>query len=672
MIPPFVFSRDESNGAPESRPSSVFDSPRAMMNGVTPEMESRYYEQLVGNVTTLTREFFNRLADPRRDLDKECGFPRQMDAEQYWNLYNRNSFASRVVETIPLAVWKGNPEVYEDEDADEETEFEGAWRQMNADLRGERSFFQDEEGSPFWDCLKRADILSGIGQYGVILLGFDDGLDLRDPVDGVEELNSMPKPYVKRKKSGDDEEDDAPKLNPREKAEKRASKRKTITENKRYKLVWNAKGGSYGPPPNTYTGVSGDEYALREDEDEADKEPEDDALPFDEDQRGTGGDESTDPSLQEEETAWEPKVRLLYMRAFPEVMAQVATYETNPTSLRYGQPTSYTISFHDPREVGSAGAQPPSHTRVVHWTRVIHVNLEGLSSETYGVERMRQVYRNLLSIEKLVYASPEMFYKGAFPGMSFESHPQLGGQVQYDKAGMKRMMEDYQNGLQRYLLTTGGSAKMLAPAVADPTPHVNVQVEAICVRIGIPVPVFKGYEIGEQASQNNTKDWDDKVKGWRETNRTPRLIVPIVDRLINVGVLPEPTGYSIKWPEVSQQSATERAQVISTLTQAMVSYISGDVAQFMPPMEYLTRIWEMTTEEAESIVEAAEKVLEEQKAEQEAQLAEFGAPQFGPDGRPVPQPKVGPDGEPTEDDPFAPAEAPSVPQESTDEEEVPQ
>src|SRR5690606_32750970 len=125
---------------------------------------------------------------------------------------------------------------------------------------------------------------------------------------------------------------------------------------------------------------------------------------------------------------------------------------------------------------------------------------------------------------------------------------------------------------------------------------------------------------GELASGQDDGDWDDVVRAWQVNDRNPRIIIPLVDRLINVGALPEPSGYSIDWPDITVQNETERAQIALTLTQAMVAYISGNGASFMPPTEYLTKIWQLDESEACVIVDAAEAVLEQQKAEEEQAL----------------------------------------------------
>ena len=40
--------------------------------------------------------------------------------------------------------------------------------------------------------------------------------------------------------------------------------------------------------------------------------------------------------------------KLLYLRLFPEALAQITQWETNQASPRCGQPVMYLLSFHDP------------------------------------------------------------------------------------------------------------------------------------------------------------------------------------------------------------------------------------------------------------------------------------------------------------------------------------
>src|SRR5690606_42007529 len=72
---------------------------------------------------------------------------------------------------------------------DKTTPFEMAWDQLGRSLKN-NSWHQDEEGNIIWEALARADTLSGIGHYGVILLGIDDGKELYRSEEHTSELQS--------------------------------------------------------------------------------------------------------------------------------------------------------------------------------------------------------------------------------------------------------------------------------------------------------------------------------------------------------------------------------------------------------------------------------------------------------------------------------------------------
>ena len=146
--------------------------------------------ELISNVMLSRQQLIDKYLDPRRDIDLECGHPKtaEITAEVYKELYDRG-LGRRVVEILPLESWKSQPEVYEDEDAENVTAFEQAWDDLGKGLLGDsgESLYQDEKGSPIWEYLCRADILSGIGHFGVLLLGLDDGLELWQPAQGITE-----------------------------------------------------------------------------------------------------------------------------------------------------------------------------------------------------------------------------------------------------------------------------------------------------------------------------------------------------------------------------------------------------------------------------------------------------------------------------------------------------
>lgn len=504
----------------------------------------RRITELVENAAISRQEFLQKFLDPRRDYAKECGYPENIynvSADFYRNLYDSEGIARRVVHVMPEESWQVQPEVYEDEDEETETPFEEAWEELSNKLRG-KSWYEDEKCSPIWEALRRADELSGIGHFGVILIGVNDGKALNEPIDG-------------------------------------------------------------SPPDSGNFSIQGDDA----------KKP--NQQPFV---------DSTD--LQYQGVQFAPpqkptkagKLELTFLRAFDESLVQITQYEASVQNPRFGLPVIYKITFNDPRQQQS-GIGLPLSTLAVHWSRVIHVADRLGSSEIFGTPRMQASLHRLLDLNKLYGGSAEMYWKGAFPGLSFETNPQMGGQVNMDVDSIRNQLYRYQNDLQRYLISSGMTAKTLAPQVVDPTPQIDTQIQAICIEIAIPQRIFMGSERGELASSQDKDNWAPRVDFRRNMYLTPRLIVPFVDRMIMIGVLPEPKSFKVKWPKIDSLTEVDKASIAQQLTTALSTYVSGGVENVMILKDYLVRILGMDSEAAEQIVEDAMN----QQVEQSATLEQY-------------------------------------------------
>jgi hypothetical protein len=443
------------------------------------------------NALTMSREaLMSRFADPRRDYDAECGHPETFSAEQYRELFDRDPVARRVVQCWPRESWRVLPSVYEDEGADTLTPFEQAWRALPAMLSG-GSRLRDEACSTVFRELALADELSGVGRYGALMLGLDDGLPLDQPA------------------------------------------------------------------------------VLRKGQ------------------------------------------RLLYLRSFPESLADVSRLESDPNSSRYGEPLQYLITFQDPRLVEGAAIGATGSSMSVHWTRVIHLCDNGESNRAFGTPRMQPVLNRLLDLKKLYGGSAEMYWRGAFPGLSIETHPSLGGDVKIDAVSMREQVDNYQNKLSRYLALRGMAAKSLAPQVVDPTPQIMAHLQAICILLEFPLRVFMGSEQGRLAADQDSRNHLARVRGRQNGYLTPRVVAPFVDRLVMLGVLPEPAQYSVWWPDVESASELEKADVAAKLCAAVAAYIQAGGEALIPPLDFFTRVLGWDDAEALEVLEHAVESAED-------------------------------------------------------------
>lgn len=111
-----------------------------------------------------------------RDTYKALGYPKELLFEHYWAFYTREHIAKRVVDAFPNACWQKPPEITEvDTKEGEDTEFEKQWKVL-----------VDEK--KVWHYMARIDRLSGIGDFGILLLGFDGDGELEEEITRARKL----------------------------------------------------------------------------------------------------------------------------------------------------------------------------------------------------------------------------------------------------------------------------------------------------------------------------------------------------------------------------------------------------------------------------------------------------------------------------------------------------
>lgn len=386
------------------------------------------------------------------------------------------------------------------------------------------------------------------------------------------------------------------------------------------------------------------------------------------------------------------KRRLLFLRCFDESLVQVVRYEWNIRNPRFGLPVMYRITLNDPRQPHS-GVGLPLATVYVHWSRVIHVADNLHASEIFGVPRMRPCLYPILDARKVRAASAEGYWQACLSLLSLETHPQLGGDAIVDVPSMQSIAHNLKERLQRLITTSGMSLKSVSPEIKDPTPFVAVLIEAICICLGCPIRVFKGTERGELASSQDDEDWNERRRSRQHLYLTPMLICPFIDRLIQIGVLPEPgkgrhvtsnvlvshpfqpgvaqsvtrsgmtwsrplvckkvkirtsggkvkvlnvyepaedeAGYIVEWPDIDAIGKKDKAGIALQNVQTISQFVNGNCESVLPAAAFWTRIMGWSEEDAEAIQDELEAQQEEQQQEAEDLADEHGFKPEPPEG----------------------------------------
>jgi hypothetical protein len=103
-----------------------------------------------------------------RDLYESLGYPDTITARMYRGRYERGGIAGRIVDAYPHATWRGGGTIEDNADPATETEFEKVWGELERRLG-------------IWPAFGRSDILAGLGEFSVLLIGAPGALE--DPLD---------------------------------------------------------------------------------------------------------------------------------------------------------------------------------------------------------------------------------------------------------------------------------------------------------------------------------------------------------------------------------------------------------------------------------------------------------------------------------------------------------
>ena len=387
-----------------------------------------------------------------RDIYQALGYKRELTYTDYWAQYSRQDIAKAIIDRPVKATWQGQLELIESEDA-ERTPFEDAWYKLNKKLR-------------LRSLLSRVDRLTGIGRYGVLLLGLDD---VTGGIDGFAKPVSL---------------------------------------------------------------------------------------------SGTR--------------------KLLYLKPFGEYSAKIDTYVVDPKNARYGKPLLYNITIAD--IVGGL-----SSTVKVHHSRIIHILEDHLESEVMGIPKLESVFNRIQDLEKLVGGDAEMFWRGARPGYSAMVDKDYS-MTQATKDDVQEQADEYEHGLRRILINQGIDYKALAQQIADPENHVKVQLMMISAVTGIPQRILSGSERGELSSAQDSGEWKTYVQSRREDHAEPNIIRPLVDRLLELKILPQPEteDYQIDWLDLFSISEKERVDIGKARSNAIREYTTNPNAEsVLPPRAFL-------------------------------------------------------------------------------------
>lgn len=259
---------------------------------------------------------------------------------------------------------------------------------------------------------------------------------------------------------------------------------------------------------------------------------------------------------------------VLFLSPFMQRNVQIDAMMENVMDSRYGKPEMYQVQL----QQLATSAVPKNLVMpkiLVHHSRVIHI-AEGLEEDdVYGTPRLERVYNLFDDLMKIVGGSAEMFWLIANRGMQVDVDAESMLSPD-DEKNLEAEIQEYMNNLRRFIRTKGVTVTPLGGDSIDSSNPFQVIMNLVCGAVGIPQRILMGSERGELASSQDRSNWAERIKERQDTFAEPMILRPLVDRLIEIGALPEPKEpYKVKWPDLFAISDNERSNIAMRVVRTL-------------------------------------------------------------------------------------------------------
>ena len=251
--------------------------------------------------------------------------------------------------------------------------------------------------------------------------------------------------------------------------------------------------------------------------------------------------------------------QLAYFTPYSEEDSPIQKSDLDSASPRFGMPSVY--GLRRITETALLNQSRDERGRPVDWTRVFHIADGLLDSHSHGIPRLERCW-NLVAHDliKVVGGGAEAFWKRVDGGKQFDIDPEMDLDPAAT-ADLQTQIDEYEHGLKRILRTRGMTIKDLGSNVADFKSPVEAIISLISAGTGIPQRILLGSEQGRLASVQDHSNWQERVIDRRRGYAGPQVVRPFVNRMVDFGVLPKPTTYEIRWPEIQNLDEGQRAEI---------------------------------------------------------------------------------------------------------------
>lgn len=251
-----------------------------------------------------------------------------------------------------------------------------------------------------------------------------------------------------------------------------------------------------------------------------------------------------------------------FLQPYAEDDLPIASWVTDKQDPRFGWPLQYRLARRSVEFVSRPSTQ-------IHYSRVLHLADGILDDGVFGEPRLRSSWNYFDDLEKVSGGGAEAFWLRVHQGFHFNLDPD----TEIDDGELKKMSEEadeFVHGMRRAFRTRGVEMNVKGSDVADISRPVDAIITLISGATSIPKRILLGSERGELASTQDRMNWNDRVQERRDEYAEPYVLRPLIDRFIQLGVLPTPRkeGYTVRWPMMQVLDDLQKVEVVARLTDA--------------------------------------------------------------------------------------------------------
>jgi hypothetical protein len=250
-----------------------------------------------------------------------------------------------------------------------------------------------------------------------------------------------------------------------------------------------------------------------------------------------------------------------------EVQLEPTKWDSDDKSERYGEPTMY--QFQESRLNDSNTEDNRLRVVTVHHSRVI-IFAEGADDESiYGVPANEAGFNDLITMEKIIGAGGEGFWKSAAMKTVYTNTSKdatLPGQEEIDD--FNEAIKDFVEGLDKSLMTGGLDPKVLSAVMSDPKEPFAIALQSYSASIEVAGKLLVGSQEGKLASEEDARFTMSAMQSRREDFGTI-MVQSCVDWMFVHGIINK-SEYYVEWDDLLAPSDKDKFELGTQLSKIII------------------------------------------------------------------------------------------------------